>query len=184
MVGGTPRYLPPAKVPTLTNIPTPQPGQDGQRGSPRYLPPSQGTYPPQQVRMGEGYPKVPTPPGQGTYPLPGQDGGYPKVPTPLPPRTCYTVCLLRSRRRTFLFVFLSSHLCIFRLLKRLSPLFVYTQQTELGASYYALNSCVSSFPIWATYCITFVIIKLRCLMSDSKICCVQDLLRSFEISYM
>ena len=79
-----PRYLPP------------WPGQDG--GIPRYLPPGQGTYPPSsQVRTG-GIPRY-LPPSQGTFPPPPQD------------RTAYgvldmlrSVCLLRSRRRTFLFI--------------------------------------------------------------------------------
>ena len=119
--GGTPRYLqgitgegvlqgtyPPAKVPTpsrsgwgerIPKVPTPPP---------RYLSPVQfktgeggtkvPTLPPIQVRMGEGYPKVPTP--------------WPRyLPSPPPrDRTAYgvldtlrLVCLLRSRRRTFLF---------------------------------------------------------------------------------
>ena len=82
-MGGTPRYLPL------------WPGPDG-RGTPRYLPP----------------PKVANPPP------PGPDGGegvpqdtYPSVKVPTPPRdrTAYgvldmprSVCLLRSRRGTFL----------------------------------------------------------------------------------
>ena len=78
-------------------------GGGGGGGTPRYLPST----------------KVPDPP------CPGQDGGkrYPKVPTtplakvPTPPRdrTAYgvldtprSVCLLRSRRRTFLFM-MGSH---------------------------------------------------------------------------
>ena len=80
-------------------------------------PPGQGTYPP--ARSGRGYPKVPTPlgqvrtgdtprylpPGQGTYPPSQVRGrGYPKVPTPSGQglATRRAVCLLRSRRRTFL----------------------------------------------------------------------------------
>ena len=66
----TPRYLPPAKVPT------PWPGQDGGGGIPRYLPTSQvrtgdgvvRSTTPGQVRMGEGVAKVPNH-------QPGQDGG-------------------------------------------------------------------------------------------------------------
>ena len=92
--------------------------------TPRYLPPSQRTYPPpievltsrggtpSQVLMGGGGTqrylppaKVPTPPQPG----PDRGRGYPKVPTPQD-RTVdgvldilRSVCLLRSRRRTFLF---------------------------------------------------------------------------------
>ena len=73
----TPRYLPPAKIgtPTPVKVGTPPPGQvgtGGGGGTLRYLPPSQSRY-------------------------------------PSPPRTAYgvldmlrSVCLLRSRRRTFL----------------------------------------------------------------------------------
>ena len=106
-----------------------RPGPDG--GAPRYLPSS-------QVRMGEGVPQGIYTPGQGTYPparsgwgvpqgtspRPGQDGGGGAQGTYLPPpakvptprdRTAYrvldtlrSVCLLRSRRRTFLFNWWSS----------------------------------------------------------------------------
>ena len=74
-------------------VPTPQP---------RYLPPG-------QVRMGEGYPKVPTPTAKVPTPWPGQDRGegVPQgtyLPTPSQGlATRRAVCLLRSRRRTFLF---------------------------------------------------------------------------------
>ena len=133
--GGTPRY-PLAKVPTP--LPTrswqgegvpqgtyppgqgtypPQPGPDGGRGYPRYLPLARsrwGGYPkvptPSQAQTGEGVP-------QGTYPRA-------KVPTPLPDRTPYgvldsprSVCLLRSRRTTFLlFKRFVSNSTVYRLL--------------------------------------------------------------------
>ena len=109
-----PRYLPPGQVMRgrgYPKVPTPWP---------RHL------HPLGQVRMGEGmgYSKVPTPwprylpLSQGIYPL-GQvrvgGGGIPrylppppaKVPTPSPSQglpTRRVVCLLRSRRRTFLFL--------------------------------------------------------------------------------
>ena len=118
-----------------TKVPTPWP---------RYLPLArsgqgeglpQGTYP--LARWGSGYPKVP-PPSQGTYPT-GQNGegegegegkGTPRYlssqPRYLPPpdRTAYglphtlrSVCLLRSRRKTFLLmksilIFTFAILCI------------------------------------------------------------------------
>ena len=110
--GGTPRYL----LPGQGTYPPPSQAQWGGVGTypqQRYLPP-----PPHQARSDGGYPKVPTPARsdggggvpQGTYPLS-------KVPTPLPrclspprDRTAYgvldtprSVCLLRSRRGTFLF---------------------------------------------------------------------------------
>ena len=100
--------------------------------TPRYPTPWQRYLPPSLVRWGQGYPKVPTPwprylppqlvpIGGGSIPRylppprylpfrPGPDRGYPKVPTPRD-RTAYgvlntprSVCLLRSRRRTFLFL--------------------------------------------------------------------------------
>ena len=104
---GTPRYLPPAKVPT----PLSRPGQG--RGYPKVSTPP----PPSRPGQDGGYPKVSTPPSR-----PGWGRGYPKVPTPhqvtYPPppakvptprdRTAYvvldtlrSVCLLRLRRRTF-----------------------------------------------------------------------------------
>ena len=100
-------------------------------GTPRYTL-SWPRYQPPPVRSGWGVPQG-TSPSQGTSPQPGHDGrGYPKVPIPplakvptpcqvrkggvpqgtYPPwdRTAYgvldtlrSVCLLRSRRRTFLF---------------------------------------------------------------------------------
>ena len=109
-----PRYLPPSSRSGwgrgYPKVPTPCPGQDEGGGTPRYLPPV-------QVRMREGVPqytypsspvKVPTPP-------PPSRGTDPPTPPPPPPpprighRTAYrvldtlrSVCLLRSRRRTFL----------------------------------------------------------------------------------
>ena len=106
-----PRYLPPVQIRTgwregvpqgtyprprhllSTKVPTPCPGQGGGRGV-------QGTYPPSSSGWGRGYPKVPTPVQvktggegvlQGTYPPP-------RFLHPIP------VCLLRSCRRTFLFI--------------------------------------------------------------------------------
>ena len=96
-------------------------------------PGGEGTLPPTRFRWGE---RVP----QGTYPPPKSRQGYPKVHTPgqgiyaSPPpsqarwdRTTYgvldttlPVCLLRSRRRTFLFQF--------------------TQTTEIRASFCSLLS--------------------------------------------
>ena len=76
----------------------------GGGGNPRYLPPTpseEGTTPLGQVRMG--VERVP----QGTYPLLAKVGN----PPPLQDRTAYgvlatqrAVCLLRSRRRTVLFI--------------------------------------------------------------------------------
>ena len=93
--GGVPQSTyPPAKVPT----PPARSGWEG-GGTPRYLPHDQGTYPPPRPGQdGRGYPKVPTP-IHGTYPPsppPGQG---------LPRRQA--VCLLRSRRRTFLFLYVN-----------------------------------------------------------------------------
>ena len=103
-------------------VPTP-PGQTRLGGTPRYLfPPSRsglGEGTPRYLSLhpgqGGGYPKVPTPhPGQGgggvaqgTYspPKSGRGRGYPKAAPPPPGQGLVArraVCLLRSRRRTFL----------------------------------------------------------------------------------
>ena len=111
--GGTSRYLPPGQG----SYPSPSRSGWG-RGTPSYLPPI-------QVRTGGGYPKVPTPvqvrmgggstarylppiqvrmggtarylpPSQGTYPPPRDRTAYGVLDT------LRSVCLLRSRRRTFL----------------------------------------------------------------------------------
>ena len=122
--GGMTRFLPPAYVvqrkgnvltrvcPSVCpqgergypKVPTPLPGQDGGEGYPKVLTPQPGQD------VGRATPRyLPPLPGQdrGRGPpnylphRPGQDRGreYPKVPTPTPWRA---VCLLRSRRRTFL----------------------------------------------------------------------------------
>ena len=81
---------------------------------------AQGTYPHGRIRMGKGYPKIPTPSQirmgkgicQGTYPLArsGQEILTPltKVSTPSSHglATRQAICLLRSRRRTFLLIFI------------------------------------------------------------------------------
>ena len=90
-------------------------GGTSARGHPPRIPQPVGCPPgtPGQVRMGDRYPNQ-----EGTclgYPKPGQDGGYPSQggasPGYSPPRdrtahgvldTPQSVCLLRSRRRTFL----------------------------------------------------------------------------------
>ena len=92
--GGTSRYL----SPWPRYLPPRSDREDGGGVPQGTYPPDQGTYPPSLTRsgVGEGYPKVSTPPN--------------KVPSPPPPdRTAYgvldtprSVCLLRSRRRTFL----------------------------------------------------------------------------------
>ena len=95
--GGTPRYLPP---PGQGTYPPPHPGPDGAGGTPRYLPPShpgQGTYPPVQVQMGgRGNPRYLSPP-QAKVPTPQDRTAHGVLDTPR------SVCLLRLRRRTFLF---------------------------------------------------------------------------------
>ena len=126
--GGTyPRYLPSAKVP----IPSPCqgtypllcPGQDGGRGTPRYLPttkvptpppvqaramtpqrtpakvptPLPRYLPPIQARMGEGVSQGTYHPSQGTHPPTLRDRAASGVLD-----TLRSVCLSRSRRRTFL----------------------------------------------------------------------------------
>ena len=110
--GGVPQgaYL----LPRCLHLPV-QVRMGGGRDIPRYLPPPPPRYlpPPIQVRKGRWYPKVPTPAKIPTPP-PSRSGwgrgrGYPKVPTPPsqgtypPPGIGQHICLLRSRRRTFLF---------------------------------------------------------------------------------
>ena len=119
--------------PDLVQGTNPHPARSGQGGIARYLPPSQvrmsgrGTprYLPSLARSGrgEGYFKVPTPcqvmMGEGATPryLPPSQvraDGTPRyiAPTPFPPPPPPAkdllhggrVCLLRSRRRTFLFL--------------------------------------------------------------------------------
>ena len=98
--------------PKVPNPPSPQPGQDREVPQvPTPPPPSRWGW--GRGEWGGGNPRYPTPLSR----LGWVGRGYPKVPTPSPrDRTAYgaldtlrSVCLLRSRRRTFLYKSIFNH---------------------------------------------------------------------------
>ena len=131
--GGTPRYLTPPPQPRYLS-PWPGPNGGGGRGYPKVPTPLAKVPTPPGPNRVEGYPKVCIPPAKSGR----REERYPKVPTPPPrDRTAYlvldalrSVCLLCSRRRTFLFYWDLVHILLKISVKPLNGLFQKRLQTD------------------------------------------------------